>query len=262
MTIIGRSLLSLPAEIELSWVDRLGWWIEIDGTLVELSARLLHGGFRHLSLRHGDFIARIVDHLLPIRLLGFDSICIRFKKRNRVPYFGCGEPYLEAIRQSYKKVGVLENYALRQAVRVELPPKELTFAPLFGGVIDIIVKIDYPNDDRIGTETFHWNVTEQLLLTASKAKSLGNFHLVRPLVKTLGRIGWPHGDEWVWRGQCEPATMRKILALHRVWDLLAAIAVALPAGAMTYGSIKTSLAGHTEDVLLVREIERVGWQKI
>ncbi len=225
---------------------------------------MLSSFLRHLRLRHGRKLARIIDHVLALRFLGLDCVCIVIERGSRVPYFGNGMPYLRSVLDALQPDGYLQRCTLTNTAipRIKNPRKLLVFEPRSDERLQIKVGIDYGNDKRIFSGEHRYVVNEETILECAEAKGLGEYEWTKLLIEWLHGMRWPHANEFVWRGQIDPQVLGKTLARHRVWDLLGALSVSVPAGCMPEGSITTTLAGHTEDLLLNRAIGIVGWRDI
>ncbi len=254
----GRSLIGFRARVVIEPIDRPGWWLKVDGHPdVEIGPHTLTCGHRHLGLAKR---IKIVDHLLAIRLLGLDRVRLSFPIDNLVPFWGTGSPYISAVEHRLKPNGTLRRCTLNRTAVLHIAGRgRLEFVPSLEGSLEIEVEIDYPKEPRIGRGSYTFSVTPENLKDFAESRALGHLPAFKHVSLILSGLRWPHQGQWVYAGNVSPEEIRVSLAKHRVWDLLGALAVAIPAGSFPEGRIRTFIAGHQEDVDLIGHIEGIGW---
>lgn len=287
VTITGTGPLGFDgqAQITLSPTDKPGWfWKTQSGEYIEINlAMLKRGNFdvdsKHfLYFEHNGEKLKIVEHLLPLRFLGLDSVVIEAPTADAwVPYDGGGELYWESIEKKIRYDGFLEplkrgadlSYSCDGGPNGSQRTLKYEENPDGTGQLQVTVVIDYPKfqgDDESGKHTIERtfpvgnpNEMHDIIVAPPLLKP----EWLENVVKVVAKLGWewPHIGKVLTSSDFDPQNPEPYLrqiALHRMLDLLGAYAVATEEGGKYLTGYLHSVAGnHASDISSLKELMKL-----
>jgi UDP-3-O-acyl-N-acetylglucosamine deacetylase len=218
--------------------------------------KILKIGANNLYAQSGSGSMHVLEHLMPLRWMGFDQICV--SGSSWPPMYSTKE-YWNRIRfiSVKNKNDYIESFSItNQAMftnknkdrMTSISFKKLEFAGDFESV-SVLVEIDYPNigfhKENYTLEDF-WGI-------------FGVYPQGYPLYRYYGckflkLFGWPHFDKVVWPQNYTKEKTLELFSKHRALDIFGALALIDHKRLPSNIQVKSFCSGHKYDLEAIKQL--------
>jgi UDP-3-O-acyl-N-acetylglucosamine deacetylase len=260
----GRDIFGQQALLTLHPTDKPGWYWRVDGQDIAITVDMLVSRSAHyLSLNYKQHELKVVEHLLPLRFTGLDSVVIE-SPNNWTPYDAGGINFWLAVENKIKYDGELTPTNFSVAATHNEQGKKfnriLTYDPNKTGKLEVRAIIDYKKYGGKADNEISLPLTDfkdpQGLIKFFTARTLGQPQYLSFFLEQARKLGWPHYKNIVWeKSGASPQQILEEIGRHRMLDFLGAMAVLPNAGEYLVGSFFSDKGNHASDVKLLKAIK-------
>jgi UDP-3-O-acyl-N-acetylglucosamine deacetylase len=244
-----------------------GWFWKVNGEIVPIKMNMLKYGMHFLYLEHNGKRINVVEHLLPLRFLGLDSVVIEQEGSSFIPYEGGANNFWEAVEPKLKYDGYLTPVKKQIQAKVVYEGKLRRKVAVDNSIVldkdgtkilpsDLVVTshVDYKHlGGSFKLEKIFPNISPDFLKELVNSRPAGRGHLQQKLLGYAGRfLNWPHvGKQNILDDKTrDPEEILREVATHRMLDFLGAMALIPDPGEYLLGTLFSSCGNHQIDVEL------------
>lgn len=211
---------------------------------------------RRIALTYHSHSLEIIEHVSVLRFLGLTNTVIEGSGSPWPPYFGRAFEFWEALQGSLNESNTLLRWCtVPRALRIEHTHTLGGFTewvPSNERVLTIRVTVRYPSHKEERHLECCLPTDRGLLMEALKSHTPGKPEWLRPLSALgSGLHLWRHHEHVHWMREKTLSESLSLYALHRLSDLLGALALVHPTS-LPAGTVTSVFGGHKSDLQILR----------